>query len=278
MSISLTNTLIKLNNHLQDTFDSTTTSAGNAGKTTLVDSALSKYDDGYFGEANNQQEWWVYYASQLRTIKGFTSSSGTIEVHSPFSAQVTTATAYSLHHFDRNRKIVALNHALYESFPHFYKMVTDATSLDGKGSSDNKYTVPNTFTEFPTQIWSIDDTTTDIKRTRITDYEMEEISGTYYFYADITDDEDILLIGKTYLSQFTNDASTTELNDAQAEVVSLLAASIFYRNLSQTVNSEDSGRYDSLANRFLNDYQARVNSGAGMSLILPDKLDWSWCE
>jgi len=276
-TITLTNFLTKINNHLGDNLSSTTTAQGNAGKTTFIDSAMSKYNDDYFASGNNNQEWWVYLASQLKAIKSFTSSSGTFEVYSAFSAQVAASTAYSLHRFNRDDKIIACNQALYECYPDFYKDLEDATTLDGTGSSDNKYTVPATFTEFPDQIWSIDDDTTDIVRTQITDYQMEKINGSWYFYADITTGEDILLVGKTYLTQFTpgTDSSTTELDNSQAEVVSLLAASIFYRTLSGKVNTENSERFDALSNRYLEMYRRQAMIKA-MPRMFGLKQDFAW--
>jgi hypothetical protein len=81
----------------------------------------------------------------LRSVKSFVSNTGTIVVHKAFGSQVATSTAYSLHRFDRANKIIACNQALFEAYPYFYKIVTDFTTLDGKGASDNKYTIPNTF-------------------------------------------------------------------------------------------------------------------------------------
>ena len=137
--------------------------------------------------------------------------------------------------------------------------------------------MPSAFTEFPTQIWSIDDSTDDVVRTQITKYQAEEISGTRYFYADITEDEDILLIGKTQLTQFTTDTSTTELTDAQADCVALLAVSIFYRTQSGVVNASDSGRFDSLANRYLNRWD-ELKISMGMPMIFPEKDNMEWAN
>ena len=146
---------------------------------------------------------------------------------------------------------------------------------DGTGPSDNKYTVPNTFIEFPAQIWAIDDATDNIKRTQITNYEMEKISGTWYFYADITTGEDILLIGKTYLSQFTNDASTTELSAGQAHIVSYLAAAIFYEDFLDTVSAENTGRFEALARKRRDKYNELANRNR-MPRILPVRQNFAW--
>ena len=169
---TLTVFLGKVNNYLGDNISGTTDSAGNAGKTTFIDSALSKYDDNYFGDPERNPQWWAYIASELRSIKGFTQSSGTVEVHKAFTAQVGTATTYQIHRYDRDKKILACNQALNEAYPYFYKRVEDSTTLDGKGSSDNKYTVPVAFTYFPDQIWQKHTATLVYTLTPITNYEV----------------------------------------------------------------------------------------------------------
>lgn len=265
----------KLDKLLNDNLTGTTSSNGNAGKTTFVDSALSKYADGYFGDPERHSQWWAYISSQLRSIKQFTSSSGTNEVFKAFSAQIASSTAYELHRFDRDQKIVACNQALYDAYPYFYQRVEDLTTLDGLGPTDTEYEVPSAFTDFPDQIFEEYDEGSVIDYIPITHFTVTDIAGTKKFYANITKDRDILLIGKKYLSQFTNDASTTELSAGQANTIVLLAASIFYRMLSGTVNAADSERYDSLANR----YEARWDERKlrdGMALIAPRTIDFGW--
>ena len=277
MTTTLVNFLAKVSIHLDDGWSSTTTSAGNTDGTTLVDSALKKYPDGHFGDPNRDPQWWAYISTTLLPVKNFTSSAGTIELYSAYGAptQIASSTAYSLHKYDRDKKILACNQALYECYPDFHLEITDATSLDGTGPSDNKYTVPNTFIEFPAQIWAIDDATDNIKRTQITNYEMEKISGTWYFYADITTGEDILLIGKTYLSQFTNDASTTELSAGQAHIVSYLAAAIFYEDFLDTVSAENTRRFEALARKRRDKYNELANRNR-MPRILPVRQNFAW--
>ena len=275
MSITLSSFMTIFNKLIDDNITGTTTSNGNAGGTTFVDSSLCKYEDGYFGDPERMPQWWAYVGTTLRQIKNFNSSSGTVEVYTAFGSQVSSSTAYSLHRFDRDKKVIAINQALDEAYPYFYKRIEDATTLDGTGSSDNKYQVPATFTEFPTQIWSIDDDTDEVEHTRIANYHVEEISGTMYFYADITEDEDILLIGKKPLTQFTTDTSTTELTNSQAAAVALLAAGIFFQSIAGVINAADSGRYDSLSNRYFTRWEDRRRAMA-MPVILPEESNEAW--
>lgn len=275
MSISLTNFLADVNNLLDDSISGTTTSDGNAGKTTFIDSGLNKYEDNYFGDPERKPEWWAYLASELRPVKASQSSSGTVEAYNAFTAQVTSLTAYELHRFDRDKKIIACNQALDAAYPWFYARLEDSTTLDGLGASDNEYEVPATFTDFPNQIWKKNTESSVITYTPITNFTVMELSGAWKFYANITLDDDIVLVGKNYLTQFTNDASTTELTSAQAAVVAMLACSIFYRTLSGVVNANDSGRFDSLANRFEQMYEAKKFRHA-MPLLASRTLDFGW--
>lgn len=275
MTVALTAFLTKFSNLIGDNLTGTTTSAGNAGGTTFVDSGLVKYEDNYFGDPERNSEWWAYVSSQLRSIKSFTSSSGTVTVHKAFSAQIATSTAYEIHRFDRDKKIVAINEALNQCYPYFYKRVEDLTTLNGKGSSDNQYTVPATFTEFPAQIWQRDISTLDYTFYPVTDYTVQEAAGVFYFYANITLDDDILLIGKTPLTAFTTDASTTELTARQADIIAPLAVSIFYRNLSGVVNATQSERFDSLANRYEMMWDSKKEANA-MPVLYSPHINYAW--
>jgi hypothetical protein len=271
VTITKANFLIKVNNYLNDNRTGTTTSAGNADRKDLIDSELAHYKDDYFNG------WWVYVASQLRRVSNFTSSTGTVEWVTAVTAQVGSSVAYELHGLDRNKKAVAANQALTLAYPWFYNRVEDETTLKGTGSGDTEYQVPATFTEFPEQIfYKVITNTTDIEYREVLDFKTRKAAGVMYFYADITIDEEILLVGKTYLTQFTSsDTSATELDDSQANVVAMLAAAIFSRMMSSTVNTKDAGRYDSLAQRYEKMYEEQRNKLAEPRLVQPE-LDYSW--
>ena len=264
----------KLDKFLDDCLTGTTTSNGSAAKNTLVDSALEQYSDGYFGDPERNSQWWVYVASQLKSVKRFVNPGGTILINGTTTAQVTSSTAYELHRYNRDKKIIAANRALYDCYPYFHLVVSDLTTLDGKGASDNQYEVPSTFEHFPEQIFS-EYESGDVLSYVPVSFRPQTIGGTMYFYANIPTGRDIHLIGKKHLSQFTNDASTTELSDAQANTVVILAAAIFFRMLSGTVNAADSERYDSLANRYEWQWEARKHIDA-MPFQDPRTLDFGW--
>ena len=280
MTITLTNFLSELNKQIDDDISSTTTANGNAGGTTAVDSSLSKYPDNYFGDPNRDPEWWFYSGTTLKPIKDFVSNTGTIVLYSAFGSQVASSTAYSIHRYDRDKKKAAINSALYDAYPYFYKRVEDNTTLDGKGASDNQYTISSTmgFTDFPDQIWKqhTGDTTTLFTRTLITDYTYEYIGGAWNFYANISTSDDIYLVGKTYLSQLSTDAGTTELDTQQARCVALKAAEILYSRMANTVNATDAGRYEALASRFRSLWDR--DKEIYRMPVLATKLDFGWMD
>ena len=277
MTITLSSFLDKVSILLDDYLTSTTTDDGNSAKTTFIDSSLSKYPDNYFGNPDRDPEWWAYVGGELRSIKDFVGNTGTVIVYNAFSSQVTASTSYSIHKYDRDKKILACNLALYECYPDFYLRIDDETTLDGLGSSDIDYEVPSAFAEFPDQIWKKHTSGDKITYTQITNYDAKLVDGTWKFYANITKDDDILLIGKTYLTQFTanDDSSETELTDGQANTVAYLAASIFCRMMAGTVDASNSGRFDAMSQRFRNLYEDNANKNR-MSRILPIKQGFAW--
>ena len=276
-TITLVNFLQKVSIALDDHESSTTTSAGNSGGTTWIDSSLMKYPDGYFGDPNSDPEWWFYSGTTLRPVKSFSGGTGTGTLHNAFGSQIGNSTAYSLHFYDRDKKILACNLALYECFPDFYLRVDDETSLDGLGPTDIDYRVPSAFTEPPDRIWKKHTSGDKITYTQITDYEMVQVDLGWKFYANITEGDDILLEGKTFLAQFTTDTSTTTLNDMQANTVAYKAASIFCRIKAGTVNSQDAGRFKAMEGDHERTYQTLANS-TRMERILPKKMDYSWAS
>ena len=283
MSIALTAFLQKVSVILDDHISSTPTSAGSTGGTTWIDSGLMKYPDGYFGDPNSDPEWWFYSGTTLRPVKLFSGGTGTGTLHNAFGSQISTTMSYSLHFYDRDKKIQACNLALYECYPDFYLRVDDEATLDGLGSSDVDYVVPTTtgFVDFPDQIWKkhLSSTASDatITYTQITDYKSKLVDGAWKFYAEITEDDDILLVGRVPLTQFTNDASTTELTDIQANTVAYKAASIFCRMKAETVNSQDAGRFKAMEGDHELTYQKLANK-TRMARLTPPKSGFDWLD
>lgn len=264
MAVTLSEAIEKLNDVIDDNISGTTDSDGDEDGTTLIDSELARYGDSYFGDPDRKPEWFVYIhvdseadVGELRTVKQSTAD-GLIVVYKAFSDQIASATSYELHRFDRDKKIKAWNRALSDCYPSFYKKIED-DSLTGTGGSATEYEVPTTFPDFPDEVWQRNTSDDKITLTRIKGFKVVEIEGTMYFYANITEDDDIVLIGREPLTAFdsTDDESETELTSTQADTVALLAASNLYRMLSSVVAADMSERYDSLANRYEQMYEVK---------------------
>lgn len=112
--------------------------------------------------------------------------------------------------------------------------------------------------------------------TRLTAYTILDPAGsTKQFYADIAEDNLITLIGKGRLTEFTNEASTTELTDAQAEVVCQKAAANIYMMLANKVDTKYRDKFLDMALTAEALYDGKSRKDAMASLGHP-VLDWSW--
>ena len=100
-----------LSEYIDDYVAGTTTSAGNAGGTTLVDTALSIFGDnkllGQFVRLSNAPY-------TVRRIISSAQSSGTVTAAPAFTAAVAVGTAYEVHRYDPRKKFLALDKARLE--------------------------------------------------------------------------------------------------------------------------------------------------------------------
>jgi len=271
-----------------DYFHSTTTSNGNAGGTTLVDSALSAYGNDYFGGVNNSR--YVYITSgntkgEERIISDFVGSSGTITVSAAFSAQIVSGVTYEIHSYSVGDKKRAINLALWDAYPYYYKLIEDST-LKPQGSDDNEYDIPAAFDiEFPIQVWLVktDVSTSNVTHTRVDPrgIEFKKISGNRKFYADLAldaEDETVIwLRGKTHLTQFTTDTSETDLDtNDQVRIVCYKAISNLYKFETVKINGQDYQRIQDLANEFEGRFLSGIRQNPMPSLIDQIAEDFSW--
>lgn len=271
MSIKLSDFRDILNTILHDTLKGTTTGDGETDGSSLVDEGLTGYHDHYFRDAH------VYLpdAEEERAIKGFLEPSGTLYPFRSFSSQVTSGKDYEIHQFPIDEKKRAINQALRDVYPYFYKPLKD-TSLTGSGRA--KYTVPAEFEEFPRQIWykaAVD----SLPPERLYDVVVLDrtAAGAFEFWSYVPSGRTIILLGRAQLSQFTDDDSTTELTEEQAEVVALKAASRLYQSYVTRVDSQDASRFDKLTARLEARYMELVRTKR-MPLLLGARMDFSWLD
>ena len=134
---------------LNDHWSSTTTSAGTAGGTTLVDTLLGRWGDRavqdmYFRwtDASGPTQY------QFRRATNFTASSGTATLLPAFDAQVPTSGTYDMHRYDPDDKFEALDVARIESNDVLFQEIhDDTTTTDGRSL---EFTIPSSIRQGPT--------------------------------------------------------------------------------------------------------------------------------
>ena len=95
----------------------------------------------------------------------------------------------------------------------------------------------------------------------------------FTFHAYVPENYIIALEGKQPLTQFTTDATTTELTDEQAHTVARKAIANLYRMKAVHVDAQDHERLDGLADRFEMEY-ARAAETTKMPALWKPRIDW----
>ena len=126
------NLLQGMSEFIGDFESSTSTTAGNAGGTTLVDTYLSRYGDnrliGMFIRVtlsgSNQY--------RVRRITANVQSSGTVTVAPAFPGQVATSSTYELHRYDPALKFKALDKSRFDVVDNVFRLIyNDTLTSDG---------------------------------------------------------------------------------------------------------------------------------------------------
>ena len=126
------NLLKGMSEFIADFESSTSTTAGNSGGTTLVDTYLTRYGDnrliGMFIRVTlaGSNQYFV------RRIISNVQSSGTVTVTPAFPAQVATSSTYELHRYDPAQKFKALDKARFDVTDSVYRLIyNDTVTSDG---------------------------------------------------------------------------------------------------------------------------------------------------
>lgn len=268
MSITRADMRAILNQLIDEVVSGTTTADGDTDKKSFVDENLAPYEDSLF----RGRYAFLPGSGEVKRIDESTTPEGKVVVYGAFSNELVSGTAYEIHRFNPQFKNDALNRALRMAYPKLYKLVTDE-SLEGKGGSDTEYEVPAAFASFPLQVYAKYISGSQIAYTSIT-VDWKDIGGTKKFYASIPTTYKILLVGRTHLSEFTNDSSTTELTPEQAQVVCELAAAYTLQREMALVNSEDRDRLRELAQDKEAHFWTLLGEKA-MPYLEKCRLDWS---
>src|SRR3990172_186798 len=115
---------------LGDYYGLTTTSAGNAGGTTVVSTSLQDLPGGNDDDAF--ENWYVHITSgtdigAVRRVSAYAQSTSTLTVSRLFSAQIASAVTFVLHRHATDDYWRCLGRALEELFPHLYLPIRDET-------------------------------------------------------------------------------------------------------------------------------------------------------
>lgn len=137
--------LVGLSDFLDDQFASSTTSAGNAGGTTLVDTALSAFGDN---RLVGQYAYLTATPFATRRITSNTQATGTVTVSPAFASQVGSATTYQIHKYSPTKKFLALDKARLTVSDYLFIINRD-DSITGNGRS-RVFGVPSSMQLGPT--------------------------------------------------------------------------------------------------------------------------------
>ena len=130
-----------LSSFVNDWESSTTTSAGNSGGTTLIDTYMSRFGDSHLSGMFIRLTSGTYN-TQIRRITSNTQNTGTITVSPAFGGQVASGVTYELHRYDPQLKFRALDKARFDIMDDVYRLIYDET-VTSDGISDT-YDIPAT--------------------------------------------------------------------------------------------------------------------------------------
>ena len=135
---------------VDDSFSSTTTSAGNSTFTTLVDTRLKEYGD------NRLVGWYVRITestciNQVSRITGNVQSTGTVTFSPALTAQIASGIDYELHKYDPRSKFQALDTARFTVIDTVFRLVYDETiTTDGRS---REFSIPSTIRRGPALVF-----------------------------------------------------------------------------------------------------------------------------
>ena len=139
MSTTLLNAEVALSKELADFWSSTTTSAGAAGGTTLVDTALkAKANDWITDEAYDMVTESTYDGEE-RKISSLDNSSGTITVLA-HGGQIASGIDYRIHRlFEASEKRRAIIAAAANVYPSCFAEIFDESLVSGNWLKDGSF-------------------------------------------------------------------------------------------------------------------------------------------
>lgn len=151
MSLTGQELLVGLSKFVNDYETGTTTSAGASDGSTLIDSALQKYQSnrlkGRYARVTTAGSNQYYF----RPVEQNAAATGTLDFTSVFPVQVGAAVNYELHRFDPAKKFRALDEARFDVSDYAYRLVYDET-ITGDGNSF-VFPIPTNMALGPIQVY-----------------------------------------------------------------------------------------------------------------------------
>lgn len=140
--------LIGFSKFIGDYWTSTTTGAGTAGGTTLVDTKLARWgDDAIRDDYLRVIEACDTSENEVRRVSSFTSCGGTATVAPAFSGQIGACVSYELHTYDPTEKFRALDAASRELIDELFIIrKDDSITSDGRNTL---FDIPSTLDRGP---------------------------------------------------------------------------------------------------------------------------------
>lgn len=129
---------------------STTTSAGAADGTTLIDTTLRRFGedtitDMYLRPTGSTNQY------AIRRVTSFSEATGTCSVAPAFAAQTATSQAYELHRYDPAVKFAVLDDARKQAYPDLAQLIyNDTTTADGTSSA---FDIPSAIRRGPVAVF-----------------------------------------------------------------------------------------------------------------------------
>ncbi len=149
MTTALSAARIELSKQLADYWASAATSAGAAGGTTIVDTALKAKSNDWIDAGGNPYDLITSgtYDTEERKISSLDNSSGTLTVLA-HTSQIASAVTYEIHRlFTASDKRIALIAACRKAFPYIFKRIRDESHVSGNWLKDGSFEVWTTTTD-----------------------------------------------------------------------------------------------------------------------------------
>ena len=136
MSTTLENAMIELSKQIGDFWDGTSTSAGAAGGTTLVDTGLKAKANDWITDETYDRITSGTYDNEERKASALDNSTGTLTILA-HTGQIASSVTYEIHRlFTANEKRKALIYAARSCFPYLFDRIRDENLTVGNWLRD----------------------------------------------------------------------------------------------------------------------------------------------